>query len=129
MAAMVLISTMGITINMHFCHDQLIDLALYSPAESCCDTSKEPLCDANEGLSQMNHCEDDSIIVEPLEDFEGSSFAISFNHNQSTDILFWIALNYNSPGKLEDLKSPVPDYYLPPPCQEVDLSQIQSYLI
>ena len=129
MAALVLISTMGITINMHFCHDQLIDLALYAPAESCCDVSNEVPCDPKEGLSQMDHCEDDSIVVEALEDFLGSSLAVNFESKQSTDLFFWIALQYSSPGANEDIKSIVPDYYFPPPYQEVDLSQIQSFLI
>ena len=128
-AAILVISTMGITINMHFCHDQLIDLALYAPAESCCDVSNEMPCDPQEGISKMGHCEDDSIVVEPLEDFLGSSLDINFESNQSTDLLFWIALQYSSSGTNEDIKSIVPDYYLPPPYQEVDLSQIQSFLI
>lgn len=129
MAAAVLISTMGITINMHFCHDQLIDLALYAPAESCCDVSNEVPCDPQGGISQMDHCDDDSVVVEALEDFIGSSLVINFESNQSTDLLFWIELQYSSPGTNEDIKSIFPDYYLPPPYQEVDLSQIQSFLI
>lgn len=129
MAAAVLISTTGITINMHFCHDQLIDLALYAPAESCCDASKEVACDHQVGISQTDHCEDDSIVVEALEDFLGSSLAINFDCNQSTDLLFYIALQYSIPGANENIKSIVPDYYLPPPYQEVELSQIQSFLI
>ena len=129
MAAAVLISTMGVTINMHFCHDQLIDLALYSPAESCCDVNNEVPCDPHEGLSQMDHCDDDSIVVEALDDFLGSSLAINFESNQSTELLFWIALQYSSPGANEDIKPIVPDCYLSPPYQEVDLSRIQSFLI
>ena len=129
MAATVLISTMGFTINMHFCHDQLIDLALYAPAESCCNANMGLACDHQEGISQTDHCEDDSIVLEALEDFLGSSLAINFKNIQSTDILFWIAFEYSSSGRDEDLKSLVPDYYLPPPVQEVDLSHIQSFLI
>lgn len=128
-AAAVVISTMGITINRHFCQDQLIDLALYATAESCCDVSNEAPCDPQEGLSQMDHCDDDSIVLEALEDFLGTSLAINFGSNQSTDLLFWIALHYSSPGANEDIKSMVPDYYLPPPYQEVELSQIQFFLI
>lgn len=129
MAVMVLISTMGITINMHFCHDQLIDLAFYSPAKSCCNENHEVPCDPREDLAPMNHCENDSVILEALEDFVGSSFAINLDSKQSTDVLFYIALKFKSTGIYEDIKSIIPDYDLPPPYQEVDLSQIQSYLI
>lgn len=129
MAAVVLISTTGFTINMHFCHDQLINMALNTPAESCCDVSNPVPCDHTEALSQMDHCSDDSIVVEALEGFVGSSLDINLDCNQSTDILFWIALQFNSPGMGADIKPVILEYYLPPPCQEVDLSQIQSYLI
>ena len=129
MAAAVLISTMGVTINMHFCHDQLIDLALYSPAESCCDVNNEVPCDPHEGLSQMDHCDDDSIVLEAVESFVSSSFIFNFENHESSDILFWIALQLNSPALNENSKTILPEYYLPPPYQEVDLSQIQSYLI
>ena len=129
MAAAVLISTMGITINMHFCHDQLIDLALYAPAESCCDAGMEVSCHHQEGIAQTGHCEDASLVLEALEDFMGSSLTINFEDNQSTDLLFWIALQYSSPGTDEAIKTIFPDDYLPPPYQEVDLSQIQSFLI
>lgn len=129
MAAAVLIATMGLTINMHFCHDQLIDLALFAPAESCCDAGMEVVCHHQDGISQADHCEDDSIVLEALEDFLGSSSAINFESKESTDLLFWIALHIGSPGIHEDVKSIVPDHYQPPPYQEVDLAQIQSFLI
>ena len=126
---MVLISTLGITINMHFCHDQLIDLALYSPAESCCDLSKDAPCDPHEGLSPMDHCDNESITVEALEDFMASAFTFNFENQESADILFWISMQYDNSGNLKHSKPDVPEFYLPPPYQEVDLSQIQSYLI
>jgi hypothetical protein len=77
----------------------------------------------------MDHCKNDSIVVEALEDFVGPSLSINLDSNHFTDLLFWIALHYNNSGTNEDINSIVPDYYLPPPYQEVDLSQIQSFLI
>jgi hypothetical protein len=128
-ACMVVISTMGISVNMHFCHDQLIDLALYSPAESCCDTSNEEQCDTHDGLSKMSHCQDDSFVVDALEDFVGSSLATEFASYESTDVLSWLTSPYNSSGSNEEPKSKVPEHYFPPPYNEVDLSRVQTYLI
>jgi hypothetical protein len=129
MAATVLISTMGITINMHFCHDHLIDIALYLPAESCCDKSYEASYDAQEKLSQTDHCEDDSIVLEALDDFMGSSFILNLTGHESIDLLFWLAFHDNSRGLNEDIKSIAPENHLPPLHQGVSLAQIQSFLI
>lgn len=129
MAAMVILSTMGMTINMHYCHDQLIDLALYAPAESCCGSDHAVPCQTEEGIKQMHHCEDDSLVLEALEDFMGSTFAFSLENNHTIDLLFGTALHYFEKGFEEFSKPTVPEYYFPPPYQEVDLAQIQAYLI
>ena len=129
MAAVVLVSTMTVTINLHYCHDQLIDLALYSPAESCCDSDKAASCHTEEGVKQMHHCEDDSLVLEGREDLMGSSFTFSLANNHSIDLLFGTDSHHVYNVYAESFKPAVPEYYFPPPYQEVDLSQIQSYLI
>jgi len=128
-AAAMLISTMGITINMHFCHEQLIDLALYSPAESCCEGPVEVPCGHQEGISQPGHCEDVAIVVDALKDFLGSTLATNLESNQSPDVLHRMELRDKHSATFQDLKPMVPDDSLPPPYQEVDLALIQSFLI
>ena len=129
MAAVVLVSTMTVTINAHYCHDQLIDLALYSPAESCCSSDNASSCHSEEGVKQMHHCEDDSLVLEALEDLMGSSFTFNLSNNHTIDLLFGTLFHHIHTGYAESHKPTVPEYYFPPPYQEVDLSQIQSYLI
>lgn len=129
MAVVVLVSTMTVTINMHYCHDQLIDLAFYAPAESCCGSEHAPSCDSEAGVKQMHHCVDDSLVLEAMEDLMVSSFTFSPENNHTIDLLFAIALHSISNGYAESFKPAVPEYYFPPPYQEVELSQIQSYLI
>ena len=129
MAVVVLVSTMTVTINMHYCHDQLIDLAIYSPAESCCGSEHTGSCDPEEGVKQMHHCVDDSLVLEAMEDLMVSSFTFSCENNHTIDLLFAFALHNITEGYAESHKPAVPEYYFPPPYQDVDLSQIQSYLI
>ncbi len=114
-ASFILISTMGITINMHYCHDQLIDLAFNAPAHSCCESCQG--------------CQDESIVVEAGDDYEVPAIAFNFENSHNTTLfLTSVILNYyqgiNEPTNIE-----VPWYKKPPPIQEVVLSQIQSYLI
>lgn len=125
-ASFILISTMGITINMHFCHDQLIDLAFNSPAQNCCDINDEG---ASQSQDSCPGCQDESIVVEPSDDYEVSPIAFNFENSHNID-LFLISAFFNSlQGIDEPSKNEVPLYKKPPPYQKVVLSQIQSYLI
>ena len=124
-AVFILISTTGFTINMHYCHDQLIDMALLAPAHSCCDTEE----DANQSQASCPGCQDESIVVEPADDYEVSASAFNFETSHFTNLfLSSVILNYYQ-GIDESTKKEVPWYKKPPPYQEVVLSQIQSYLI
>ena len=125
-AVFILISTTGFTINMHYCHDQLIDMALLSPAHSCCDTEEE---DANQSQATCPGCQDESIEVEPGDDYEVSASTFNFENSYHTNLfLSSVVFNYFQ-GIDESTKDEVPWYKKPPPYQEVVLSQIQSYLI
>ena len=55
-AGLILISITGFTVSMHYCHDQLIDLALFSPAQSCCDTGDEGPCHAEGDITKKTNC-------------------------------------------------------------------------
>jgi hypothetical protein len=128
-AALILVSTTGFTINLHYCHNQLVDLALFSPAKSCCDTAKEEPCDAQHSISKKSHCENESIVVESTENFVGSSFEFSFNNNHSIDLLLTALIIFNDHGIHKQIVKEPPWHKEPPPYQEVVLSQIQSFLI
>jgi hypothetical protein len=117
-AVFILISSTGFTINMHFCHDQLIDIAFLTPAQSCCDLQ-----------DKCPGCQDESIVVEHSDDYEVSVNAFNFENSHNTTLLLTsVIINYYQ-GIDESTNNEVPWYKKPPPYQEVVLSQIQSYLI
>lgn len=128
-AGLIFVSTTGFTLNMHYCHDQLIDLALFSPAQSCCDTGNKVPCDTDNSVSKMNHCEDVSLIVESIDDYVGSSYTVSFENDQSIDLLLTASILFSFQGSNDEIVVEAPWHKEPPPYQEVVLSQIQSYLI
>ena len=128
-AALILVSTTGFTINLHYCHDQLIDLALFAPAESCCDTGDGSDCHPGDALSKMNHCEDESLVAESTETFVGSSYAFSFENSHSIELLLTTSFIFNDQGIHDHIVKESPWHKEPPPYQEVVLSQIQSFLI
>jgi len=125
-AVFILVSATGFTVNMHYCHDQLIDMALLAPAHSCCDTETDG---ASQAQDSCPGCQDESIVVEPGDEYVVSAITFDFENSFNIDLLLSAAI-FNSFQSLdESAKKEVPWYKKPPPYQEVVLSKIQSYLI
>ncbi len=128
-AGLILISITGFTLNMHYCHDQLIDLAVFSPAQSCCDTGDKGPCHADGDIGKMSHCVDESLQVGSTDDYVGTSFTFSFENNLSIDLLLSATILNDFQGTDQLHPDEAPWHKEPPPYQEVVLSQIQSFLI
>ncbi len=128
-ACFILISTTGFTINLHYCHDQIYDLALFSPAHSCCEAGSEGHCQASVDMANMDHCEDESIVVESTDDYVGSSLTVNLENAHSIDLLLTASILFNVQGSDDEFVIKSPWYKEPPPYREVVLSHIQSYLI
>lgn len=128
-ACFILVSTTGFTISLHYCHNEIYDLALFSPAHSCCETGSQGHCHSTGELANMNHCEDESIVVESTDDYVGSSFEVSLENTHSIDLLLIASILFNAELSDDDIVTEAPWHKEPPPYQEVVLSQIQSYLI
>jgi len=128
-ACLILVSTTGFTVNLHYCHDQLIDLALFSPAQSCCDAANEDPCENDNSLRKMDHCEDASIVAETIDDYVDSSLTEKLENDHSINLLFAASILFNIQGSDAENVKEAPWHKEPPPFQEVVLSHIQSYLI
>ena len=128
-ACFILVSTTGFTINLHYCHNQIYDLALYTPAHSCCETTTQSHCNSTGDMAKMNHCEDESIIMESVDDFVGSSFTVNLENTHSIDLLLAASILFHVELSDADILIPATWHKEPPPYREVVLSQIQSYLI
>jgi hypothetical protein len=128
-ACFILVSTTGFTINLHYCHSKIYDLAVFAPAHSCCEAGSEAQCHAPNNIDNANHCEDESIVVESTDDYVGSSFAVSLEDVNSIDLLLNASILFHVQGPDDEVLIEPPWHKEPPPYHEVVLSQIQSYLI
>ena len=128
-AGMILISVSGFTVNMHFCHNHLIDLALFSPAQSCCDKGGQETCHPGNQVSNGGHCVDKSLQVGDTDDYVATFFAFDFGTIANIDLLHELSTPYKFQGSQPILAGPAPRYKEPPPFREVDLSEIQTFLI
>jgi hypothetical protein len=127
LALLMILTVTGITINLHYCHDHLYDLALFEQAHSCCESGGH--CHMPADQANMDHCEDSSIHVESTGEYLGSFPAFEFDEINVIELLLaeriitdqLIAEQFTS---LETFW-----YQEPPPVREVDLTVIQTFLI
>jgi hypothetical protein len=128
LSAVLLLSAMGLTINMHFCEGHLYDLALIAPAHDCCETDgTEDTCHHDQDQNRSHQCDDESIKVESTNDFFVSNYSFDFENSYSFDLFIATQVLIENPKTVNSSVSEVINYKKPP--QEVVLSQIQSFLI
>lgn len=128
-AILILISITGFTVNLHYCHDHLIDLALFAPAEDCCASAEQVACQPVIEISHAGHCLDKSIEVSSTDDYVATSFDFGFGHIPGFDLMLSNNTAYHSQAIDPVYTGPGPWHKEPPPAGEVILSKIQTYLI
>ena len=89
LSALLLLSATGMTINLHYCQDQLFDLALIRPADNCCETGMhENHCHHDADMANSNHCDDESISFESTSEYVVSAISFSFENAHSFDLFY-----------------------------------------
>ena len=130
LSVLLLLSATGMTINLHYCHDQLIDLALIAPAKSCCEADLlEDNCHQNMSISNTNHCNDETIKFETANDYVVSGYSFSFENAHSFELFYTTPVTIYGEVLGEYSKTTFFNIKKPPNPREVVLSQIQSFLI
>jgi hypothetical protein len=130
LSSLLILSSAGLTINMHFCHDELIDMAIMAPAHSCCDVGdQDTSCHQESESSHSNHCSDESIEIESSSDFNISVATFDFSNERSFDLLNSNQSLTENLRIAETATFEIPNFEKPPLIKEVDLSQIQLFII
>ncbi len=130
-ALILLVSTTGITINLHYCHEHLYDVGLNKPARSCCDNGgNDNSCHHGNTLEKPCHCKNESITVKLSDNFLISSDYFE-TANDYSNILFYF--NYTQPDNRMVLNNspanPMRKFSIHPPPQKEVLLKLQSFLI
>jgi hypothetical protein len=128
-AVLILVSSTGFTISVHYCHDQLIDLGLFTPAYSCCEKTGHGSCDAGDALSARSHCRDETIVVESTDDYVDSVPDFNLRNSSVIDLFLTVSILFNVQAPAGKIATVAPWHKEPPPFQAVVLSEIQVYLI
>ncbi len=130
---LLLIGTMGMTINMHYCQHKLYDIGVFGKAESCCTQHahahhhKTHHCDIDH--HQKSDCHDETIHIDKVDNFVTSSFDFDFQNMPLSTLFSFIAvltdINPTSVAKQIEFH----DLNISPPGTQVVLSLLQTYLI
>ena len=129
LSVLLLLSATGVTVNMHYCHDQFVDMALFVPAESCCESGiHESNTNHGEELSKPDHCKDMTLRLESTKDYLVSAYSFNQEDN-SFELFFTIALTVIEQKGIESSDNKILNFKKPPTYPGVVLSQIQTYLI
>jgi hypothetical protein len=126
---MLLVSSLGLTVNMHFCQDHLYDIALNRPAHSCCEEGAPAAhCHHDQMAMDSHHCDNESVRIRSTDDYVVSGFSIDFSDLHSIDLFLSQPVAEIIPESRAPEYSSFTHYNRPPP-QAVVLSRIQSFLI
>lgn len=128
LSALLLISSTGVKISMHFCQDHLYDLAINTPAHSCCSDDNNT-CHHDHSQARAHHCDDRTIQLKNTDNFLVSGFYPGFKNYQSNDV-FFITLDQTENSRIENvIYTRLLSFNKPPPGRDVLLSRIQAFLI
>ena len=122
LAILVVLSTLSVTIEKHYCGDKLVDLSVFSSAEKC---GMEPSADGK--ISTKSCCKDTTELINGQDELSKLDSEITKRVNQ----LFVPALNYIRLAYIEPLSAKTDHFngYDPPPLIVDNQSNYQVYLI
>ncbi|WP_036154704.1 HYC_CC_PP family protein [Maribacter forsetii] len=78
MAAVVLLTTMSFSVDMHYCGDMLVDFSIVDQVKSCGMEKVKTDCD-NLDITQKSCCTDTQLIVEGTDNMKVSFDQLSFD--------------------------------------------------
>jgi len=129
--SLLLVATTGLTVNLHYCRENLYDIGVFSKAESCCmpGENKKPHRHCNVNNHQKSDCEDKTVNFEPVDNFVVSSSNFDFSNFSSLSLFILNSIvtdifNYISISVIE-----IPKQDISPPEIQVVLSLLQTYLL
>jgi len=134
LALLLMVSTMGMTVSMHYCGQKMVDFGVLSEAKSCCDMDQSSTTATTNHhcavvIPQDNHCQNKTLHVDPVDEyvFAATGYTVDI-HPIIQDLLIpvSIACIVNEP---KTTSSKYFHWNTPPPTTSHFLSLIQTYLI
>lgn len=125
MAFVVLITTMSFTVDMHYCGDTLVEMAVFHEAKGCGMEMEKPSTDAC-AFSKKNCCDDKKVTVEGQDELQQTYQKIAFDQQ-----LFVTTFVYTFINLFEGEQQPDHSFiaYKPPRVSRQIYKLVETYLI
>lgn len=90
MSVIVLFSTLSFSVDMHYCGNNLVDIAFFKEAKTCGMEQMRPTKECGDKMEEKSCCTDKQIVIEGEDDlkntavnlsFEQQVFLVSFEHS------------------------------------------------
>lgn len=114
MSIVFLLTTLGFTVSMHYCGNELVDFSINFEIEACCDMEGGCCHNENEHF-QLEEEFVSSVYIDNLQHFE-------------IGILFPVYLISTTDNPVETVNTTIESADLPPPKIQTFLSLLQTYL-
>ncbi|RXJ50782.1 hypothetical protein ESZ48_06990 [Gelidibacter gilvus] len=90
MAFLVLLSTISFTMEKHYCGDTLIDVAIFSKVDSCCDMDATAIT----AVEKKSCCKEEIAVVKGQDNLKKATFDdLSFDQQVFLTTLYYSYLN------------------------------------
>lgn len=117
MALVVLTTTVTMTIDMHYCGDVMVDLAIFKPAQDC-GMDTDITTNTKTTLSSKSCCSDQQVVLESQDNYQSTSsdlqtsnaFYIAPSQPVYNQVAFTIAPQRTAVSKQYRRPHEVPDF-------------------
>jgi len=126
MALLLLLSTVSWKVEKHYCMGRLMDIALFTDADTCGMDMYVAMANENLNENKNSCCDDEVVFVEGQDDLK-----ISFNDLDVKKQSFLVAFTYSYLSILQDVsEQAVPNEQYPPPILVKDIQLLdETFLI
>ena len=126
MSAMVLLSTMSFTVDMHYCGDKLVDMAFFKEAKNCGMEQMKPTKECGDKMEKKSCCTDKQIMIEGEDDLKDSPVNLTIEQQ-----VFLASFVYSYYNLLQPADAPSNSFAgHPPPLIEKDYQVLyETFLI
>lgn len=132
---LLVVSTTGMTIDLHYCYHELYDFGVFSQAENCCmpdehEHNSTTVTHCNMDQHQQSDCEDETVTLGHVDDFLASVFSFNFNNNPVLINSFLSVQSFEGIfNSFALIRKEIPKRDNAPPPLQLYLSLIQTYLL
>ncbi len=127
MSAIVLLSTVSMTVDMHYCGDRLVDLAFFKEARSCgMEQQMAPTNSCGDSVERKSCCSDKQIVLEGQDELKNNVVKLTFKEQ-----VFIASYVYSYVSLFENTPRPITSFDgRPPPLLEKDYQVLyETFLI